>query len=391
MNFRDQERKRAARWKAITTTLPEEARPAAPYRDKAGRGDGPAYPFCLPAEFASLSLLPEVRALALELFADLGIPWHAGVGGGPSNHLLSSQGQCVNALASMVLDPCRVKDAFGQHLDIAEVLQIEPGRYLTFEYIGPTDFFGESPGGDRTRGAHCTSADAAFTYRTAEGRTELALVEWKYTESYRKRSPEPTKDKARAGRYAGFVTDPEGPIRDTVLDFEMVLDEPIYQLMRQQLLAHQLEKAGAEGASTVRVVHVLSPDNLACQASLPRAEHRAVASTVGQLWHRLLSTHDRFVTVDPRVFLDPDVTYREYGLRYADDVIHDEVDLVDALGLAATEDLEDRLFTEEDFDDDVVATPDGVELFDGRIGTILEYPFRETELRELTRELAAEE
>ena len=389
MNYAARERQRAARWKARTTTLPESARVPAPYVTKSSRADGPAYPFCLPAEHAALTLLAEARGVALSTFAELGIPWHAGVGDGPSNHLLSSQVQCVNALAPMMRDPSRVLAAFGQHLDIAEVLEIEPGRYLTFEYIGPTDFFRESPSGDRVRGAHCTSVDAAFSFRTTAGQVELALVEWKYTESYRKRPPEPQRDEVRAGRYAAFVADPEGPVCDDVLAFELLADEPLYQLVRQQLLAHQLERAGAEGASKVRVLHVLSPANLAYQASLPRAEQRAVGGTVSEVWQRLLRSPDRFLTIDPRVFHDPEVTSREYALRYADDMFFDQADLVAALQLDAVGDLEDLLYAEEGFDGDIVASAEGVELILDRVGTFLEYPFREDELRALACELAS--
>ena len=65
------------------------------------------------------------------------------------------------------------------------MLEIEPGRFLTFEYIGDVDFFGEAVDGVRVRGSMCTSVDAAFVHRTADGVVELVLVEWKYTESYR--------------------------------------------------------------------------------------------------------------------------------------------------------------------------------------------------------------
>lgn len=60
---------------------------------------------------------------ALALFEELQIPWHAGTPAGPSNHLVSSQVQCVNALTAMVLDPTRSEAAFGA----GEVLEIEPG------------------------------------------------------------------------------------------------------------------------------------------------------------------------------------------------------------------------------------------------------------------------
>lgn len=124
----------------------------------------------------------------MALFTELGIPWHAGIDGGPSSHLLSSQVQCVNALGQMVRDPERLVRAFGELLGIGEALQIEPDRYLTFEYIGPSDYFGEAPGGHRTRGAQCTSVDAAFKHRGWDGVVELVLLEWKYTESYRVRT-----------------------------------------------------------------------------------------------------------------------------------------------------------------------------------------------------------
>jgi hypothetical protein len=315
MSYSGEEKLRAMTWKHTTKTLPESARLPAPYVGKDGLAGIRRYDFCLPPEHAALSLLPEVRDPALALFAELGIPWHAGVNGGPSNHLLSSQVQCVNALGQMVTDPARIERAFG-FLGIDEVLEVEPGRYLTFEYIGPTDFFGEAPTGARIRGAHCTSVDAAFLHRATDGVVELVLVEWKYTESYRPRTPDPAKDAVRFTRYGEAFADPEGPVRSDVLSFELCLDEPFYQLMRQQLLAHELEKAGAEGAGRVRVVHVLPKGNLAYQQSLTHPEHRAIGGGVSEVWQGLLRRTDRFTSLDSAVFLDPEITSAEYRERY---------------------------------------------------------------------------
>jgi len=192
MSYAQQEKSRAIAWKSTTSTLPDEARAPAGWVADGQIGTTP-YDFCLPPAYAGLNLLPEVRDSALALFSDLGIPWHQGVAGGPGNHLLSSQVQCVNALGHMVADPTRVVAAFGELLGIGEVLPIEPGRYLTFEYVGPTDFFDEAPNGTRIRGARCTSVDAAFLHRAIDGVTELVLVEWKYTESYRVRKPDPAR------------------------------------------------------------------------------------------------------------------------------------------------------------------------------------------------------
>jgi hypothetical protein len=240
----------------------------------------------------------------------------------------------------MVTDPARLVRAFGELLGTAEVLEIEPGRFLTFEYIGPRDFFNEAPGGDRIRGAHCTSVDAAFLHRTVDGVVELVLLEWKYTESYRVRPPDPQKDKVRLGRYGAALADPAGPVRPDVLAFEHLLDEPFYQLVRQQLLARALETSGAEGATRVRIVHVLPAGNDAYQQSLARPEHRALGGSVSEVWQKLLTQPDRFVPVDSSLFLDPEITSDEYVSRYSDDPIFDLPSLLSALDPAHSAELE---------------------------------------------------
>jgi hypothetical protein len=315
--YATEENKRQIDWLRTSTSLPPEARVGGTYRDRDGKPHGPL-PLFLPSELAAHNLLPGVRGCALALFAELGIPWHDGVDGGPSNHLRDSQVQCVNALFRMVDEPQRIKRAFGNVLDIEEVLPIEDGRFLTFEYIGPTDYFDEGKGGPRRRGARCTSVDAAFRYRTSVGHVELALVEWKYTESYLAQRPRSGSDETRRRRYETDFLDPEGPLRGDVVSFDALLHEPFYQLMRQQLLAHRLEKARAHDAAVVRVVHVLSPANVGYEASLPLPDHRAVGTTVSEVWHALIRRPDRFVTVDPAVFLDDEITSAEYIERYGD-------------------------------------------------------------------------
>ncbi|MET3962827.1 hypothetical protein ABIE44_002761 [Marmoricola sp. OAE513] len=316
-SFTTTQRENASRWKQSTPTLSDDARLDAPYVGKSGRAAGKPYPFCLPAEYAEANLLPEVRDLALATFAALGIPWHAGVNDGPSNHLLSSQVQCANALTAMINEPDRIVAAFGGVVDIAEVLEIEPGRFLTFEYIGAEDLLGEARGAVRVRGAHCTSVDAAFKYVTSTGTVELALVEWKYTESYPSaRRPEPQRDAVRVGRYEHLYLAEDGPVR-ALVPIEFFFDEPFYQLFRQQLLAHELERTGAEGADKVRVLHVLDPRNLAYQQSIVRPEMKEFGDTVDEIWTFLRREADRFVHIDARVFLDPNVTSADYVSRYA--------------------------------------------------------------------------
>ena len=323
--FAQTERQRAVAWKMSSPTVPAEAKAPAPYVGQDGSESESTYPFCLPAKYAPMSLLPEVRDIALELFAELEIPWHAGVGDGPSNHLLSSQVQCVNALGQMVNDPDRLVRLFHRVVGTAEVLEIEPGRYLTFEYIGDVDYFNEAPDAQRVRGARCTSVDAAFLHRTTDGLVELVLVEWKYTESYRPRHIDRGKDLVRWDRYGAALTADDGPVRADLLEFSDLLDEPLYQLMRQQLLAHELEKDRAHGADRVRVVHVLAPANTAYQQSLRRPTQQAVGSTVSEVWQQLLRHGDRFTSLDPAVFLDPTITSHEYVARYGNPLPDEEV------------------------------------------------------------------
>jgi hypothetical protein len=386
-SYTDQQRARAAAWKSFTTTLPADARHPAPYVDKTGVSRGPAYDFCLPPEHAALSLLPEVREPALALFAELGIPWHAGVDGGPSNHLLSSQVQCVNGLGQMVHDPERLRLAFADVLGTQEVLEIESDRFLTFEYIGPTDYFNDAPAGTRVRGAHCTSVDAAFLHRTSDGVVELVLLEWKYTESYRARPAEPVKDRTRWERYGAAWNDPTGPILPA-LPFEQILQEPFYQLVRQQLLAHALEQDRVHGADRVRVVHVSPAGNTAYQQSLQPA-HRALGNNVSDVWSKLLRYPDRFVPLDSALFLDEDITSPEYTLRYAPDVV-DEAGLLATTGAASLLDVEGLLHDEDDFDGDVQQLDGGVELQLGGVGYALDYPFPVSLLHRTAQRLQSE-
>ncbi|MBD3947549.1 PGN_0703 family putative restriction endonuclease [Nocardioides ganghwensis] len=312
----NEQNRQAVAWKHRSPVLPADARRPGYYR-----GDRGPYPVCLPGEHASYNLLPEVRDAAIALFHELDIPWHDGVDSGPSNHLRDSQVQCVNALFAMVADAGRIKLAFGGAVDIAEVLPIEEGRFLTFEYIGPTDYFGEGFRGGREvgrrRGTHCTSVDAAFLYKTSAGVVELALVEWKFTECYLDaKNRAEASDAVRIAQYAADLDATDSPIDLSVLPMELLLDEPFYQLTRQQLLANRLEQDRILGADVVRVLHVLSPENTGYQDSLVRAEHRAAGATVDEVWSELLRTPDRFVHIDPAVFLDPVVTSAEYVDRY---------------------------------------------------------------------------
>jgi Restriction Endonuclease associating with ARP len=313
--FEKRARQHASDLKQRTPTVPDEARVPAPYiRD--GNPVG-CYPYCLPAPLSSYNLLPEVRVEALKRFAADHIAWQASIDGRPTNHLLSSQVQCVNALMPMSGNPRLVVAAFGEVLPIGEPLPIEDGRYLTFECIGAADHLGEAkPGIARERGRFCTSADAAIRYRRPGGGIEVALIEWKYTESYDGR-PLAKSRSDRLDRYRPLFEDPDGPLRTDVIPYADLFVEPFYQLMRQQLLAQAMERSGELDADTVRVLHVAPATNTELQMSLTRDSHRAAGATIYAAWRAMLRRADRFVTLDSARLATAAITSQEYVARYA--------------------------------------------------------------------------
>jgi hypothetical protein len=313
--FAERARQRACEWKQHSRTLPDEARIPAPY---IGEGNAARYyPWCLPPPLSAYNLLPEVRDEALRRFAAGHIAWQAAIDGRPTNNLLSSQIQCVNALMPMTNDPLLLVAAFGEVLQIGEPLPIEDDRYLTFEYIGAADHLAEArPGIARQRGRFCTSTDAAICYRRADGGTEIALIEWKYTESYKGRAaPKSTSD--RLDRYRPLFEAPDGPMRTDVISYADLFVEPFYQLMRHQLLAHAMERSEELGADTVKVLHVAPATNTELQLSRTRDSHPAAGATLYTAWRAMLRRPDRFVTLDSARLATPTITSEEYVARYA--------------------------------------------------------------------------
>lgn len=336
----------ATAWKSSTPALNEDARRAAPYR-----GRGASLPFCLPTEHAESNLLPDAREIALERFAAAGIPWHQGIDAGPSNHLLSSQVMCANALAPLVDQPDALRRLFEPHLSIGEVVPFDASTpspfdatdHVVFEWNGAHDHLGERGGTAGTRGAHSTAVDAAIRYRTEAGDIEVALIEWKYTEQYRghRLSGGAASMQTRYGRYRRLFDDPDAPIRNDVVDYHSLFREPLYQLMRQQLLAWRMEQARELGAERVRLVVVAPSLNHELATSYEPEALKGAAElgddpTVHEIWRQLLRRPDRFVYVDGTDFVAPGApTSDEFKARYG----HIRVDAGPRIPGPAPEDL----------------------------------------------------
>lgn len=220
-------------------------------------------PFQLKHDSRFDGLLPNIRDVAVRLFdkQHLNIQWHPYIG-----HGRSSQACCVNFLMPLADKPELLSRWIGHVIgtEPREMLPVEKAmagdhRFVAFEYTGPNDkdFLGEANGGVPGRGAHATAADAAVAWVDADGRRQLLLIEWKYSEQYRGHRLSPDSSGKRLTRYADMAFAPNGPIRaDLGLTLTDFFFEPFYQLLRQQMLAWQIERHA--DFDVVRVLH-LSP------------------------------------------------------------------------------------------------------------------------------------
>jgi hypothetical protein len=186
------------------------------------------------------------------------------------------------------------------------MLPIEDDQYVACEWIGAKNYLKERvpPSGARTRGANCTSVDAAIMFERTDGKRQIVLIEWKYTESYVNICLTTAKSKRdRTAIYRPMFDASQCPIdRAPLPDFESLFYEPFYQFMRQQFLAHEMELANEQGADIVTVLHIAPAHN--------RAFHRVTSPqlalidrTATGVWSKLAG--DRFISVNTEELFGP--------------------------------------------------------------------------------------
>jgi hypothetical protein len=230
------------------------------------------------------NLAPSIREVAQAYFNERRITWHI-----HASHGLSSQVCCLNFLMPLATRPAALSRMVAVALGIEppEMLEIERGPngepwFIGFEWIGEKDYLNEGgASSSRTRGANATSSDAILRFRHA-GRIETLLVEWKYTETYGAAIRNKVRDGAartpnqvRADRYRELMFAPNGPIRDDLdLKLEDFFWEPFYQLLRQQMLAFQMEKAHEAETDRVQVLHISPAGNRRLHAVTSKALNR---------------------------------------------------------------------------------------------------------------------
>lgn len=320
MTFRDREKER---YKAVKPKLFSAA------AQQPGTYRGKSRDFCLADDCASENLYEGIRESAVAYFADRGIRWHDGLEKGrlPSNHLCCSQSCCVNFLYEFSSDPGLLKAVFARfYPDLME----EPLRFdddppledgsrpfMAFEWIGTRDYLGEHlrKRGARTRGANYTSADFAFRFRRQDGKTQLVLGEWKYTEEYGSKDLGTSSDdkdgkpEVRRQNYCPAFHRPKGVFARYDEDlYGALFFEPFYQLMRLQLLAQEME-AGDKGremdSDVVTILHICPEVNgdFRNKVTSRYLEKEYPGKGPLQIWQQIVPA-DRFLSISVEDLLD---------------------------------------------------------------------------------------
>jgi hypothetical protein len=271
-------------------------------------------PFCLADGYAAENLHISLRDEAITYFRERHIPWHAGVGDGlPSNHLCCSQSACVNTLWHFRHDGAFLASVFNLFLpELAETLPFDADKdpekttdpFLAFEWVDLNNCLGEK--GRRPRGANATSADFAFRFRRTDGKVQLVLGEWKYTESYTgQKDANATRHATRLAIYRSAyerwaASQPELPA------YESLFVEPFYQLMRLTLLAREIERCGHDGpmqADVVSVVHISPRANWDFAHSFSSPLMKGYGDTVSKAWQAVAPV-GRFTPIASEDLLD---------------------------------------------------------------------------------------
>lgn len=293
--FLEAEKQRLSTWKAATPCLSKNARADGVYKRRPRS-------FCLPVEHAEENLFAEVRNPAISYFFAKSIKWHDGQGDKPSNHLCDSQVCCVNFLFPFADKPEELSSLLRPMFpSIRQMLPIEDSHYVAMEWIGEKNYLGEGKGTQkrRTRGANFTSADAAVMFQRWDGSRQIVLIEWKYTESYPSTSIRIAEKSGtdRTRIYRPLFDRDDCPMNKKLVPaFDALFYEPFYQFMRQQFLAHEMERAHELDADTVSLLHIAPTQNLDFKR-VTSPNLQSLGSSPTAIWKGLVGKPEAFRSI----------------------------------------------------------------------------------------------
>jgi hypothetical protein len=285
------------------------------------------------------NLHESIRDLAVAYFGARVIEWHAGFQRRrprdlPSNHLCCSQSFCVNAwlpfwqepekLALVLVDlgypveqvlplpadSIAAQKELGFPVDEAASREAEEALSagcVAFEWIGLRNYLHEllygrvASDASRGRGKGFTSADFAFRFRRTDGRIQVILGEWKYTESYENgKSLRYGKKRAHGARtdrtlvYRRALESRGCQIRlGSSLALADLMYNPFDQMLRDQLLASAMEQAREMGADIVSYLHVAPKANRELVNRITAPALRGRGDEIHKVW-RIVVALDRF-------------------------------------------------------------------------------------------------
>lgn len=271
---------------------------------------GSFYPHLLPADRWKLNLFEPIRERVVPYLDENDIALHS-----EAANLRSSQVCCFNFLFPLRLDLEAAAVVLAPVLrGVAAVDSIE---FEDAGEEGATEWLGEPTGG--RRGANRTSIDAAVRWRDLDGQRRLTLVEWKYTEEKygtcggfaskgnltpeRCTSFDPRRDPssqcylAAGGRHGKrrywehLRPDVLGRLSGTK---GCPFQGPLYQLLRQELLAEHFRSTGRYDEVDVVVLHF---GGNAALAEVP-VHLRPLGSSVGAIWSTAVGVGFREVAVE---------------------------------------------------------------------------------------------
>lgn len=292
--FLESEKPEQIQFKMGSPTISELARAEGLFK-------GTPRPFCLPPEYAEENLYPPIRQSAMAFFADHNIGWHQGQDGKPSNHLCSSQVAGVNFLFPFTDKPQELRNLLKPIFpQINQMIPVEDGLYVSFEWIGAENYLGERAPktGNRTRGANFTSADAIVMFEGQDQKRQAVLIEWKYTESYGSIYLGIAKSGTdRRKIYQHLVDDLDCIVNlDLLPGIDAFYYEPFYQFMRQQFLAAKMEAAHELNADVVSLLHI-SPNANYDFKRITSPLLNDLGATPTDIWKKLVKTEGRFLSV----------------------------------------------------------------------------------------------
>jgi hypothetical protein len=135
-------------------------------------------------------------------------------------------------------------------------------------------------------------------FQHEDGSKQIVLIEWKYTESYGVTWLGLAASGTDRRPIYKWLYDCQGcPLDKSFLsEFGDLFYEPFYQFMRQQFLAHEMEKAHELGADVVSLLHIAPAHNLDFRR-VTSPTLRCLGDSATDVWKRLVRTPDRFTSV----------------------------------------------------------------------------------------------